>query len=93
VYLLYYVCIAVFTLDSGLLARSQYSEGPTTDHLDTGFSCFRCVYKQMPILGGQDKNDGKLILLYYYFFPFFCDYSLALGIYIYFEYFVFLFKV
>ena len=37
VYLLYYVCIAVFTLDAGLLARSQYSEGPATGHLDTGF--------------------------------------------------------
>ena len=47
VYLLYYVCIAVFTLDAGLLAISQYSEGPTTGHLDTGFSWFPCVYKQM----------------------------------------------
>jgi len=47
VYLLYYVCIAVFTLDAGLLARSQYSEGPATGHLDTGFSRFPCVYKQM----------------------------------------------
>ena len=47
VYLLYYVCIAVFTLDVGLLARSQYSEGPATGHLDTGFSWFSCVYKQM----------------------------------------------
>ena len=47
VYLLYYVCIAVSTLDAGLLARSQYSEGPATGHLDTGFSLFRCVYKQM----------------------------------------------
>ena len=36
--LLYCVCIAVFTLDAGLLARSQYSEGPATGHLDTGFS-------------------------------------------------------
>jgi len=26
-YLLYYVCIAVFTLDARLLARSQYPEG------------------------------------------------------------------
>jgi len=26
-YLLYYVCIAVLTLDAGLLARSQYTEG------------------------------------------------------------------
>ena len=32
------MCIAVFTLDAGLLARSQYSEGPAIDHLDTGFS-------------------------------------------------------
>ena len=31
----------------GLLARSQYSEGPATGHLDTGFSWFHCVYKQM----------------------------------------------
>ena len=47
VYLLHYVCIAVFTLDAGLLARSQYSEGPATGHLDTGFSWFLCVHKQM----------------------------------------------
>ena len=44
VYLLYYVCIVVFfTLDAGLLARSQYSEGPATGHLDTGFSWFPCA--------------------------------------------------
>jgi len=47
VYLLCYVCIAVFTLDAGQLARSQYSEGPVTGQLDTGFSWFPCVYKQM----------------------------------------------
>ena len=47
VYLLYYVCIAVFTLDAALLARSQYSEVPVTGHLDTGFSWFPCAYKQM----------------------------------------------
>jgi len=42
--LLYYVCIAFFfTLDAGLLARSQYSEGPATGHLDTGFSWFPCA--------------------------------------------------
>ena len=41
------VCIAVFTLDAGLLARSQYSEGPATGHIDTGFSWFPHVYKQM----------------------------------------------
>jgi hypothetical protein len=38
VYLLYYVCTAAVTLGAGLLARSQYSEGPSTGHLDTGFS-------------------------------------------------------
>jgi len=37
---LVYVCIAVFTLDAGLLAISQYSEGPATGHLDRGFSWF-----------------------------------------------------
>ena len=42
-----YVCIAVFTLDAGLLARSQYPEGPAAGHLDTGFSWFPCVYKRM----------------------------------------------
>ena len=39
VYLLYFF----FTLDAGLLARSQYPEGPATGHLDTGFSWFPCV--------------------------------------------------
>jgi len=34
-------------LDAGLLARSQYPEGPATGHLDTGFSWFPCVYKRM----------------------------------------------
>ena len=41
------VCVLLFfTLDAGLLARSQYSEGPATGHPDTGFSRFSCVYKQ-----------------------------------------------
>ena len=42
--LVHCVCIAVFfTLDAGLLTRSQYSEGPATGHLDTGFSSFPCA--------------------------------------------------
>ena len=45
--LLCYACIVVLTLDAGLLARSQYPEGPATVHLDTGFSWFPCVYKLM----------------------------------------------
>jgi len=36
-----------FYLNAGLLARSQYSEGPATGHLDTGFSWFPYAYKQM----------------------------------------------
>ena len=47
VYLLYYVCIAGLTLDAGLLASSQYPEGPATGHLDIGFPWFPCVYKRM----------------------------------------------
>ena len=47
VYLLYYVCIAVLTLDAGLLARSQYPEGPANGHLDTESPWFPCVYKRM----------------------------------------------
>jgi hypothetical protein len=41
--LLYYMGITVFALDAGLLTRSQYSEGPKTGHLDTGFSWFPWV--------------------------------------------------
>jgi hypothetical protein len=34
----------MFYLDAGLLASSQYPEGPAlTGHLDTGFSWFPCV--------------------------------------------------
>jgi hypothetical protein len=43
-----YCTMCVFlSLDAGLLARSQYPEGPATGHLDTGFSWFPCVYKLM----------------------------------------------
>jgi len=40
------VGIVVLTLDAGLLAKSQYSEGPATGHLDAGFSGFPFVYKR-----------------------------------------------
>ena len=43
VYLLYYVCIAVFTLDDKLLARSQYLGGPAIGHLDTCFLDSLCL--------------------------------------------------
>jgi len=44
VYLLYNMCIAVLTLDAGLLARSQYPKIPATGHLDIRVSGFPCVY-------------------------------------------------
>ena len=34
-------------LNAGLLATGQYSEGPATGHLDTGFFWFPCAEKQM----------------------------------------------
>ena len=38
------MCVLLFfTLDAGLLARIQYSEGPATDHLGIGFSWFPCA--------------------------------------------------
>ena len=43
--LLSYVGIAAFTLDAGLLAISQYSEGPANGHLDTGFFLFSLCLK------------------------------------------------
>ena len=42
------VLLSYITLVAGLLARSQYAEGPATGHLGTGFSWFPCVYKRMP---------------------------------------------
>jgi hypothetical protein len=38
-----YQSIRRHTLFAGLLARSQYPEGPATGHLDTGFSRFPCL--------------------------------------------------
>ena len=37
------LCVFVFTLDVGLLARSQYWGGPATGHFDIGFSWFPCA--------------------------------------------------
>jgi hypothetical protein len=36
-------CCFFLTFDAGLLARSQYSEGPATGHLDTGFLVSLCL--------------------------------------------------
>jgi len=42
-----WVLFLFFTLNAGLLATGQYSEGPATGHLDTGFSWFPYAQKQM----------------------------------------------
>jgi len=53
------VCIAVLhTLVAGLLARSQYPEGPVAGHLDAGFSWFPFVCKQIP----RRSQDSMLLL-------------------------------
>ena len=42
------MCFALLhNLVARLLARSQYTEGPATGHLGTGFSWFPCAYKQL----------------------------------------------
>jgi hypothetical protein len=41
------VSIDVFPLDTGMVDRGPYSEGPATSHLDTGLSFFPHVFKQM----------------------------------------------
>jgi hypothetical protein len=43
IFVVLYVYCCFFTLDAGLLARSQYSECPATGHLDIGFSWISCV--------------------------------------------------
>jgi len=44
------VCIAVLqTVDAGLLARSQYSEGLATGHLGTGFSWFPAEFFELQL--------------------------------------------
>jgi hypothetical protein len=40
-------CVDVFPLHAELVARGQYSEGPATGQLDTGFSWFPRVFKQI----------------------------------------------
>ena len=39
----YQIYLYLYTLFAGLLASSQYPEGPATGHLGTGFACFPCV--------------------------------------------------
>ena len=41
------LCVYCHTLVAGLLARSQYTEGPATGHLGTVFSWFPCVNKRI----------------------------------------------
>ena len=80
VYLLYYVHIVVLTLDAGLVARSQYLEGPATGHLNTGFSWFPCVYKRIMrwfpsfqvATTCLSRSPPNLNFLVTFFFPYLC---------------------
>ena len=57
--LLNYVCTAVlYTSVAGLLARSQYPEGPATGHLGTDFLGFPVSIRE----GWDGSQDCKLLL-------------------------------
>jgi hypothetical protein len=71
----------LLSLDAGLLARSQYPEGPATGHLDTGFSRFPSVYNRMlrwfpsfqvatTCLSCSPPDFNFLVT--FFFFPFLC---------------------
>ena len=52
---------SLFSLDVGLLARSQYSEGPATDHLGKDCFWFPCVYKRMLRRFPRFQNATRVI--------------------------------
>ena len=54
-------------LYAGLLARSRYSEGPATGHLDTGFSWFPRVFKQMLRCSSCSPPDLTLLVTNFIF--------------------------
>jgi hypothetical protein len=57
--LFYCVCTAVlYTLVAGLLARSQYPEGPVTGNLTTGFFGFPVSKSEC----SDSSQDSKLLL-------------------------------
>jgi len=59
VYLLYYVCIAVLTFEAGLLAGSQYSEGPVTGHLNNRFflsSLLHRAFRRITLIINQQMH-------------------------------------
>jgi len=57
---LYCLCIAVFTLDAGLLATGQNSEGPATGHLDTGFFFFGFTVPKSKCWDGSQNSKLPL---------------------------------
>jgi hypothetical protein len=62
-YLLYYVCIAGVIFEAELLARSQYSDGTATGHLDTGFTWFPCAYKQNAEMAPKIPSCHYMLLM------------------------------
>jgi len=80
-YLLYYVCIVFFTLNAGLLATGQYSEGPVTGHLDdlnlvvTNFMFGLHVKQTLP----PGDNPIAVNKYYYYYYYYYYIYSSKCG--------------
>jgi hypothetical protein len=52
------------TLDAGLLARSQYSEGPATGHLDTGFFLVSLCLKANAEMVPKIPSCHYMLLMY-----------------------------
>jgi len=61
--LLYCVGISVFTLDAGLLARIQSSEGPATDHLGHRFFLVALCLKANAEMVPKTQSCHYMLLL------------------------------
>ena len=53
-----------FTSDAGLLDRSQHSEGPETDHLDTGFFLVSLGLKANAEMAPNIQSCQYMLLMY-----------------------------
>ena len=54
--------VKVVLLDAGLLARSQYSEGPATGHLETGFFLVSLCLKANSVMDPKFPSCHYMLL-------------------------------